>query len=150
MLEGGFTYCASPFYKGGLKGISKIPIRKYNPNLKNNSRNLRKDLTDAEQLLWSRLRRKQILGIQFYRQKPIGDYIIDFYAPKAGLVIEVDGAQHMESTQAGKDSKRDKFLAAEGLRVLRFNNLEVLKETDAVIEKMFEEIKAFIAERESQ
>ena len=52
----------------------------YNPNLKSNARRLRKTITDAEQLLWFRIRKKQIQGVQFYRQKPIGDYIIDFYA----------------------------------------------------------------------
>jgi very-short-patch-repair endonuclease len=70
---------------------------KYNPRLKAKARGLRSALTDAEQRLWNRLRRKQILGVQFYRQKPIGNYIVDFYAPAARLVIEVDGAQHAET-----------------------------------------------------
>lgn len=63
----------------------------YSKNLKEPSRTLRKEMTDAEQALWSRLRGKQILGVQFYRQKPIGPYIVDFYAPAAKLIIEVDG-----------------------------------------------------------
>ncbi len=58
---------------------------KYNPQLKTKARTLRITLTDAEQRLWERLRRKQILGVQFYRQKPIGNYIVDFYAPAARL-----------------------------------------------------------------
>jgi very-short-patch-repair endonuclease len=65
---------------------------RYNPNLKFLARNLRVNLTDSEQRLWSRLRRRQILGVQFYRQKPLGNYIADFYAPKVNLVIEIDGS----------------------------------------------------------
>jgi very-short-patch-repair endonuclease len=58
---------------------------RYNGNLKNKARQLRKNLTDSENALWSRLRNKQLLGVQFYRQKPIGGYIVDLYAPKAKL-----------------------------------------------------------------
>ncbi len=67
----------------------------YKANLKNKARQLRKSQTDSEKALWSRLRNKQLLGIQFYRQKPIGEHIVDFFAPKAKLVVEVDGSQHM-------------------------------------------------------
>ena len=76
-------------------------------------------MTDSERALWERLRRKQVLAVQFYRQKPIGNYIVDFYAPKAKIVVEVDGSQHMESEQAARDLQRDAFLASQGLRVLR-------------------------------
>ncbi len=97
-------------------------------------------MTDAEQLLWSRLRRKQLHGIQFYRQKPLGPYILDFFAPSSGLVIEVDGSQHLEPDHLERDRQRDQCLADEGLLVLRFNNREVLLETDAVLEQIAEEI----------
>ena len=66
----------------------------YRRYLKDKSRLLRCHKTDSEEHLWTRLRRKQLLGIQFYRQKPLGDYIVDFYAPKVKLVVEVDGSQH--------------------------------------------------------
>ena len=69
-------------------------MQPYNKNLKQPSRDLRNNMTDAEQLLWQRLRRKQILGLQFYRQKPILNFIVDFYCPAASLVIECDGGQH--------------------------------------------------------
>jgi len=67
-------------------------VLKYSANLKDKSRQLRKNLTDSEKALWARLRSKQVLGIQFYRQKPIGEYIVDFFAPRAKLVVEVDGS----------------------------------------------------------
>ena len=68
------------------------------------------------------------------RQKPIGNYIVDFYAPKARLVIEVDGSQHLEEIHSENHVYRDECLASQGLKVLRFNNLQVLKECDAVLE----------------
>jgi very-short-patch-repair endonuclease len=115
-------------------------MRNYCKNLKLPSRDLRGNMTDAEQLLWSRLRRKQLHGVQFYRQKPLGPYILDFFAPGAGLVVEVDGSQHMEPDHLERDRQRDQCLAEEGLLVLRFNNREVLLETDAVLEQIAEEI----------
>lgn len=98
-------------------------------------------MTDAEQLLWFRLRRKQLHGVQFYRQKPIGPFIVDFFAPGAGLVIEVDGSQHSEPDHLERDRTRDLCLAEEGLLVMRFNNREVLLEIDAVLELISKEIQ---------
>lgn len=105
----------------------------YSRNLKKPSRELRSGMTDAECKLWSFLRGKQILGIQFYRQKPIGPYIVDFYAPAARLVIELDGSQHYEPDHARRDVARDDSLACQGLLVLRFDNRQVLIETEAVV-----------------
>jgi len=116
-------------------------MREYRHNLKSPSRELRTNMTDAEQLLWSRLRRKQLHGVPFYRQKPIGPYIVDFFAPGAGLVIEVDGSQHSEPDHFERDRMRDRCLAEEGIFVMRFNNREVLLETDAVLERISEEIQ---------
>lgn len=109
---------------------------KYNKQLKHNSRQLRKNMTDAEQLLWSRIRRKQLHGIQFYRQKPIGQYIVDFYAPKGKLVVEVDGSQHFEPESQQKDEIRDAYLQEQGLSVLRFTNRQVLLQIDVVVEEI--------------
>jgi very-short-patch-repair endonuclease len=94
-------------------------------------------MTDAEQLLWFRLRRKQILGIPFYRQKSLGDYIVDLYAPSVGLVIEVDGSQHYDPAQMEHDEKRSAFLASLGLDTLRFTNNEVLGDIDVVVEHVW-------------
>jgi very-short-patch-repair endonuclease len=113
----------------------------YNANLKDKARQLRKNLTDSERALWSRLRNKQIFGIQFYRQKPIGEYIVDFFAPRAKLVVEVDGSQHMVGDHVQKDRIRNDYLASLGLKVLRFNSREVLKESGAVVEAIYRMIK---------
>jgi very-short-patch-repair endonuclease len=83
-------------------------VLKYSANLKGKARQLRRNLTDSEKTLWSRLRSKQVLGIQFYRQKPIGEHIVDFFAPRAKLVVEVDGSQHMGIDHAQKDRRRDR------------------------------------------
>jgi very-short-patch-repair endonuclease len=93
-------------------------------------------MTDAEQKLWYRLRRDQ-LGVRFYRQRTVGSYIVDFYAPRAKLVIEVDGGQHFEDSHLTKDRLRDEWLKGQGLCVLRFNNREVLLETDAVMDEIY-------------
>jgi len=97
-----------------------IPYRK---DLKTIARALRTNMTDSEQALWARLRGKQLKEIQFYRQKPIGNVIVDFYAPKAKLVVEVDGSQHFTSDKIKRDERRSTELEKQGLRVLRFNNL---------------------------
>ena len=110
---------------------------KYSANLKDKVRQLRRNLTDSERTLWSRLRSKQVLGIQFYRQKPIGEHIVDFFAPRAKWVVEVDGSQHMGADPAQIDRRRDRYLASLGLRVLRFSSREVLKESNAVIEAIY-------------
>jgi len=117
---------------------------RYNPDLKALARNLRGNLTDSEQRLWSQLRRKQILGIQFYRQKALGNYIADFYAPKVKLVIEIDGSQHLETTQAEHDQQRTAYLERQGLRVLRFTTFEVLQEIEAVTETIYRAVQETI------
>jgi very-short-patch-repair endonuclease len=106
------------------------------------SRNLRKNPTDAERRLWSRLRRKQVHGLQFYRQRPIGEYIVDFYCPEAALVIEVDGSQHFSDEGLQSDLARDRYLKAEGLCILRLTNLDVLKNMDGVLQTVYEMCKS--------
>jgi very-short-patch-repair endonuclease len=110
---------------------------KYAASLKDNARQLRKNLTESEGALWARLRRKQLLGVQFYRQKPIGQHIVDFFAPRARLVVEVDGSQHLGGEHAKHDKDRDGELASLGLKVLRFSSRDVLKEQEAVVETIY-------------
>jgi len=116
-------------------------MEQYNPTLKENSRLLRINMTDAEQALWYRLRRKKIQGVQFYRQKPLLSFIVDFYCPAAKLVIELDGSHHFETENQTKDQVRDVALAGIGLLVLRFDNRQVLLETDAVLAVIDEKVR---------
>jgi very-short-patch-repair endonuclease len=113
---------------------------RYSADLKSLARELRKKQTDSESALWSHLRRKQIEGVSFYRQKPIGKYIVDFFAPSVKLVIEVDGSQHIEDDHFQKDRNRDEYLAGLGFKVLRFNSRVVLTETEAVLEIIYRTI----------
>jgi very-short-patch-repair endonuclease len=112
-------------------------MQPYDSRLKLPSRRLRTAMTDAEQRLWFRVRRKQLVGVQFYRQKPLLHYIVDFFAPAAGLVVEVDGGQHADAEAVMRDTRRGAALASLGLRVIRFDNLQVLRETDAVVEAIY-------------
>lgn len=116
-------------------------MERYSPKLKENSRSIRANMTDAEQMLWQRIRRKQIQGVQFYRQKPLATFVVDFYCPGAKLVIEIDGIQHLAKEHQIKDQKRDAALTGLGLRVLRFDNRQVLLETNAVLEVIDEIVK---------
>ncbi len=109
----------------------------YNPKLKEYARSLRKNMTDAERMLWSRIRRRQLKGNQFFRQRIIGDYIVDFYCPNAKLVVEVDGGQHYSSEGKQKDEVRDSYMAQLGLSVLRFSDREVFKELERVVEAIW-------------
>lgn len=113
-------------------------MKPYNKKLKQASRDLRNNMTEAEKLLWSKLRYKQILGLQFYRQKPILNFIVDFYCPSANLVIECDGGQHYTDEGLKADRNRDQTLGELGLKVLRFDNRQVLQEVDAVIQAIYD------------
>ena len=93
---------------------------------------LRKNATDAETLLWGKLKAKQLQGIKFRRQQPIGNFIVDFISFEKRLIIELDGGQHTENRR--KDLKRDLCLSANGFKVLRFWNHDVLTNIEGVLE----------------
>jgi len=103
-----------------------------NELFKQRSRDLRKNLTDAEQKLWQKLRMKQINGNKFRRQFVLGNYIVDFICLNKRLIIEVDGGQHMDNVSY--DLKRDEWLKKQNFKVLRFWNNQVLNEIDSVLE----------------
>ena len=90
-------------------------------------------MTEAEKLLWSSIRAKQLGGALFYRQKPIGGYITDFCCRKAKLVIELDGSQHFTKESKEYDKVRNEFMHAAGLTVLRFSNTDVINNMDNVL-----------------
>ena len=95
------------------------------------SRELRREMTEAERRLWSRLRSKQTAGVRFNTQYPVGDFFCDFVARSRGLVIEVDGGQHALAT--AYDAERTRFLEERGYRVIRFWNDDVLNNLDGVV-----------------
>ena len=123
--------------EGGFENVLKTDMLTYNKSLKQLSRNLRKNMTDAEKLLWLKIREKQLKGYQFYRQKIIGNYIADFYCPKTKLVIEIDGGQHYSDEGKVKDKVRDDYMTGIGITILRFSDREVLENLDAVLEKIW-------------
>ena len=101
---------------------------------------LRKSNTSAEALLWRLLRSRQVSGAKFRRQHQFGSYILDFYCPECRLVVEVDGGQHALPENTARDAQRTQYLESRGIRVLRFTNLEVLQETEAVLTGIWEEV----------
>ena len=101
-------------------------------NLTERARELRRQSTDAERMLWSRLRDRRLRGIKFRRQAQIGQYIVDFLCMERRLIIELDGGHHAD--QQDSDDARTRALELDGFRVLRFWNDEVLREPDSVLE----------------
>jgi very-short-patch-repair endonuclease len=103
----------------------------YNPILKSRAKELRKKGVLSEVLLWNQLKGRKMRGYQFMRQKPIGDYIVDFFCSKLGLVIEIDGESH--DGRFRYDSERQKFLESAGLAVLRFDDADVKRDIGNVL-----------------
>jgi len=101
------------------------------PKVFGHARQLRRNQTEAEAKLWSRLRNHQIKDIGFRRQHAIGNYVVDFCAPRQKLIIELDGSQHLE--QEEYDTERTAFLESKGYRILRFWNNKVMKDIDSVL-----------------
>ena len=109
-----------------------------NLSIKGNAKELRMEMTESEKVLWKRLRMKQLKGFYFRRQHPYGIYILDFFCSKAGLVIELDGEIHRY--RKGYDTERTEFLESTGLKVIRFDNDDVLERIDWVIEEILKQI----------
>lgn len=102
---------------------------------------LRKNMPPAEQLLWARLRRRQLEGIRFRRQYGVGRYVVDFYSPEIKLAIEVDGESHLGAEAQAYDAERQAYIESFGIRFLRFNNQQIYEELDAVIEMIIFDIQ---------
>jgi len=107
---------------------------RYFKPLRSVARNHRNVPTYAEKVLWQYLRKRQLHGIRFYRQRPIGRFIADFLAVDPPLIIEIDGEYHNEEAQHTTDQERDHILKAEGYHILRFSNQQVLTQTLSVVE----------------
>jgi very-short-patch-repair endonuclease len=109
-------------------------IRGATRTLKQAAKDLRRSMTPAEGILWERLNLRRLNGLRIRRQHPIGRFILDFYCPEHKLVIEVDGPIHEQ--QAEHDEERTEQLRSAGLTVLRFKNVEVMEQTEQVLEKI--------------
>jgi very-short-patch-repair endonuclease len=112
------------------------------PRILKNARILRRTMTDAEKLLWRKLRAEQ-LGVKFRRQYSIGNYIADFACLDPKIIIELDGGQHNQDKNINYDNDRTRFLELQGFKVLRFWNNEVIKTPENVLESIFAEIKFY-------
>ena len=109
-----------------------------NPQLKQRARELRKQGVLSEVLFWNEVKRKKILDLDFDRQKIIGNYIVDFYIKKLGIVIEIDGVSHNEKLE--EDEIRDNYLKSLGLTVIRYSDLDVKHNLDNVIQDLKNQI----------
>ena len=112
--------------------------QKVSRELQERARELRRNMTPAEKILWEKLRHNQLNGLQFRRQQIINPFIVDFYCHKATLVVEVDGDIH--DLQHEEDAQREKALRELGLKIIRFRNDEVLNNLRTVVEKIREQL----------
>jgi adenine-specific DNA-methyltransferase len=108
--------------------------------LHNRARSLRKQHTRAEHYLWQRLKDRRFEKYKFRRQRPVGNYIVDFICLWKKLIIELDGDQHAELEQKEYDNKRTIYLLDKGYRVIRFWNHEILTETQIVLDHIWDEL----------
>jgi len=125
----------SPFlhYNPAMPVKNIIPGQTVTKEKLQRAKELRRDMTPAEKILWQELRANK-LGVHFRRQQVIAGFIVDFYCHKAGLVVEVDGDIH--DLQQEEDARREKALSEMGLRIVRFGNEEVVKNLSAVVGKV--------------
>ena len=103
---------------------------------------MRKQQTGGEEFLWNLLRRRQLLGFKFRRQHQFGKYIADFYCHEAKLVIECDGSAHGSNERWRHDQNRDAYMIAQGLRVLRFTNEQIVDHTEEVLREISSHLPA--------
>jgi very-short-patch-repair endonuclease len=108
-----------------------MPKQRATPKMQRRAAEFRRNQTEAEARLWTYLRAHRANGAHFRRQHAIGNFVVDFCAPRKKLIIEVDGGQHLE--QEEYDTERTQFLEAQGYKVLRFWNNEILKDIEAVM-----------------
>jgi len=116
------------------------PLSRERERARVRARALREAPTDAESLLWYHLRDRRLGHHKFRRQRPIGPYFADFACLEAKLIVELDGGQHVDA--AAYDENRTRFIEAQGFRVLRFWNDEVLTQIDAVRERILQALQA--------
>ena len=113
----------------------------YNRELKGFSRDLRKESTPGEVEVWKRLKGKRIKGYGFNRQKPIENFIVDFYCKKLNLVIEIDGRSHLDKKE--RDQIKDRALEESGLKVIRFTEAEAVVKPEMIENAILKIIEEF-------
>ena len=121
----------------------KRKIYPYNPKLKLLARKLRNNSTHAEVLLWNQLKNKKLKGYDFHRQKPILNYILDFFCHELYLAIEVDGFTHDNEIQQAKDKIRQTEIEALGIKFLRFDDVEIKTQMYGVISEILKYVEEF-------
>jgi type I restriction enzyme R subunit len=138
-----------PLGEGWGEGTFEVnePVPEY---LIENARDLRKNQTDAEALLWQLLRNRQIQDCKFRRQHPVEPYILDFYCHDKKLAIELDGGQHNTDDGKESDEKRTEYLNSKGIHVLRFWNNDVLQNTESVLEEIYNALTPTLSQRERE
>ena len=127
--------------------MSTSKFTEYNFRLKDNSRDLRKNMTKQERRLWYNFLREH--NVRFNRQRPIGEYIVDFYSSKAKLIIELDGSQHYSKEGKAYDEKRSLFLKSLGLKVIRFTNLDIDNNFEGVCYRINSAVEKLLATPQS-
>ncbi len=144
----GSTGIPLPPGEGGRRpGEGKKPLPE---DLLEFARQLRKEQTDAERLMWSLLRDRRLAGFKFRRQHPVERYILDFYCHEARLAVELDGGQHNEPDARARDEQRASFLEARGIRVLRFWNNDVLNNTEGVLQAIYDALTPTLFQRDRE
>jgi very-short-patch-repair endonuclease len=103
-------------------------------------RELRRKQTDAESILWAKLRNSRLDGVKFRRQHPVGNYVVDFISLDTLLIIEIDGGQHNDPVKIIEDEVRTLFLESKGYRVMRFWNSDIFENLIGVLEKIHESL----------
>jgi very-short-patch-repair endonuclease len=111
------------------------------PPLKSRRRELRNAPTPAESVLWRYLQRRQLLGTKFRRQHSIGRYVVDFYCSASNLAIELDGQSHYEILREDYEAERTRFLEAQGVEIIRFENRMVFEDIEVVLETIREALR---------
>ena len=120
--------------EGGREATEGGTLRENETRSRTNAKRLRRQLTSAETILWSHLRRDMFLGLRFRRQHPIGPYIADFACTAAQLVVEIDGGTHSTPAEQNHDRRRDAYLRMHGWRIIRVTNTDVYKKLDSVMD----------------
>ena len=109
-------------------------------SLKQLRRELRRNQTDAEKAIWTRLRNNQFFGMKFFRQYSIGPYIVDFYCPTMRIAVELDGGQHNQDEKMEHDAHRSEYLKSQGIEVIRFWNNKVMVDMQSVLDELSQRV----------